>query len=106
MEKNINLDMNLEIANLEIKTTQNHRIFIRFLSIQSAVNITGKLEMDLEALPRTYRLHECMNQHSTFSPTLTSDGPENVWTIRKDRDSDNVLHIVVDCNGNKVNKPR
>ena len=102
MERNYYLDMNLESANLGIKTTHDHKILVRFLNSRSRDDITGKLEINLDASPPTYRLHECMNYPIDFSPSLTIQRTENVWIIGKERDSDNALHIFVQCNGDKV----
>ena len=96
--------MNLESANLGIKTTHDHKIFVRFLNSQSADDIIGKLEINLDPTPPTYRLHECMDSHNDFSLSLTTEDAEYVWTLGKERDSNNILHIVVHCNGDKVSK--
>ena len=106
MERKNYIDMDLESANLGIRTTHNHKIFVRFLNSLSADDITGKLEINLDPTTPTYRLHECMNSNNDFSTSLSlSEDKKNVWTIGKERDSDNILHIVIHCNGVKVRKP-
>ena len=95
--------MDIESSNLGIKTTHDHKIFVRFLNSQSADDITGKLEINLDLTTPTYRLHECMNSNNDFFTSLSlSEDKENVWTIGKEKDSDNILHIVVHCNGDRV----
>ena len=94
--------MDFESSNLGIKTTHDHKIFVRFLKTRSADDITGKLEINFDNTLPTYRLHECMNSHNDFSLSLTTEDAENVWTIGKERDSNNILHIVVHCNGDRV----
>ena len=106
VERKYYLDMNLESANLGIKTTHDHKIFVRFLNSRSRDDIIGKIEINLDSSPRTYRLHECMNNHNDISTSLSlSEDAENVWTIGKERDSNDILHIFVHCNGDKVRKP-
>ena len=100
--KSKHLEINLDSYPLEIQTRSQGLLKTIFYNEQFKHAGTMTIDISLSAGESTYRLYDCMDEHTKFNPNIVAEGETNIWRIEKKKDASEILHIILLCNGQEV----